>query len=113
MPFDEAAFLSSGRQAQPRQKAAQILAFLEADRAAIDFRDVADDRQAKTCSGLARRIETCPAGEELAAPLLGDARAVVLDQDVDEVAFGLDRHEHASSAIFGGILDEVAEHFVK
>ena len=28
-------------------------------------------------------------------------------------ALGLDRHEHPAAAIFGGILDEVAEHFVE
>ena len=45
---------------------------------------------------------------------LGDAGAVVLDQDLGEsVGGGLDRHEHAAAAIFGGILDQVAEHFVE
>ena len=59
------------------------------------------------------RIEPRAAIEDAAALRLGDADAVVLDQDLDEAGLRADRHEHAAAAIFGGILDQIAEHLVE
>ena len=54
-----------------------------------------------------------PRENSSSAPFRGNAGAVVLDLDVDQAALRLDGDEHPSAAIFGGILDEVAEHLVE
>ena len=77
----------SGRpgQLQPRQQAAQILALLERDRAAIDLRHVADDGETEAGARLAG-VEPRAAIEDRLALALRNAGAVVLDLDLD--AFG-------------------------
>ena len=42
-----------------------------------------------------------------------NAGSVVLDLDVDMPLLGLDGDEHSAAAIFGGILDQVADHLVQ
>ncbi len=44
---------------------------------------------------------------------LGDAGAVVLDQEFDEPGLRADRHEHAAAAIFRGVLDQIAQHLIE
>src|SRR3546814_21164740 len=51
--------------------------------------------------------------ETVGAFRLGDAGAVILHLDLDAVRRALDRHEDAAAAIFGRVLDEVAEHLVQ
>src|SRR4051812_33074862 len=85
-PIDEVAAVSAGGQAQPREQAAKVLAFLEADAAAVDFGDIADDGETEARSGLAGRIEPGAAAEQFAAPFLGYAGAVILDQHIDGLA---------------------------
>jgi len=80
---------------------------------AIDFGDVADDGEAETRSRLSGRVQPCAPREEFAAPLLRDAGPIVLDKDVDILVPWLDRHEHSPAAIFGGILNKIAEHLVE
>src|SRR6476620_7568538 len=113
MAFDEPPGPLARGECEARQHAAQIFAFLEADRSAVDFGDVADDREAEACSGLAGRVESSAAGKELAPTRFGNSGSVVLNKDVGDRALGLDGHEHPSAAIFRGILDQVAEHFVE
>src|SRR5579884_3905408 len=74
----------AGGKREARKKPAKIFAFLKLDRSSVDFGNVAHDRKAKTCPGLSRRVEPCAAGKELAAPLLRNPRAIVLDQYVDD-----------------------------
>ena len=83
------------------------------DRAAVNLGDIADDGEAEPGPGLAGGVEPGAAGEQAAALFRRDSGAVVLDQDIDLGALRLDRHEHPPATIFGGILDEVAEHFVE
>src|SRR3954447_3944379 len=104
---------SAGGQAQPSEHPAEVFAFLDMDRSAVDFSDVANDCEAEARAWLTGGVQPRAALEQLAATLGRDTRSVVLDQDVDLLRPWLDRHEHAAAAIFGGILDEVAEHFVK
>src|SRR5690348_1987527 len=104
-PLDDAAAGSARRQAEAGKKPAEVLAFLEMDLAAVDLGHVAHDGEAQSGAGLARRVEPGAAREQLAATFLGNAWAVVLDEDVDVIAFRLDRHEHAPAAIFGCVLD--------
>src|SRR5437868_7711040 len=111
--LDEAAAGSAGGKGKPSEQSAQILALLEVDAAAVDFRDVAHDGEAEAGPGLAGRVEPRTPREQLTAPRLRDAWAIVLDQDVDLLTLGLDGHEDASATVFGGILDEIAEHFVE
>src|SRR3546814_12190237 len=89
-----------------------ILAFLERDRAAVDGGDVADDGEAEAGAGLLE-VEASAAIETVGAFRLGDAGAVILHLDLDAVRRALDRHEDAAAAIFGRVLDEVAEHLVQ
>src|SRR5206468_11643354 len=93
--------------------AAQVLAPLEVDRAAVNLGDVADDGEAETGAGLSGRIEPRAAREERFAIRFGNSRPVVLDLDVNLSVFGFDRHEHAPSAVFGGVFDQVADHLVE
>ena len=59
-------------------------------------------------------VEARAAREQLPRSLLGNSQAVVLDLDVDHAfSVGIDGDEHAAAAIFRGILDQVAEHFVE
>src|SRR5206468_1760812 len=51
--------------------------------------------------------------EQFATPLLGNAGPVVLHQYVDVAALRLDRDEHPATAIFGGIFDQISEHFIQ
>src|SRR4249919_2023959 len=83
------------------------------DRPAVNFRDIADDSETKARTGLAGGVEPRAALEQFAPLFLGDTRPVVLDQDIDHAAFRFDGDEYAAAAIFGGILHEVAEHFVE
>src|SRR6478672_4684146 len=108
--FDEGAAPSARGEAEPRQQAAKVLAFLEVDRPAVDFSNIAHDCEAKAGPGLARRIEPGAPLEQLAATFLGNSWAVILDEDVHFRSLWLDRYKHPSAAIFGGIFDEVAEH---
>src|SRR6185312_9284906 len=87
----------AGGERQPCEEAAEILALLEVDASTVDFGDVADDGEAEPGSGFARGVEPRPALEQFAAPFLGDSGAVVLDQDIDLVALGLDRDEHSAA----------------
>src|SRR4051812_36654756 len=82
------------------------------DRAAVDFSDVANDGEAEARARLTGGVEPRAAGEQLIAQLFGNPGPVILDLNVDLPTLGLDRHEHAAAAIFCGILDQVAEHFV-
>ena len=113
--FDLTATLSRPGSREPREQAAEVLAFVERDRAAIDFGDVADDGEAKAGAWLAGGVEPRAARENVVALGLGDAarrhprRGFATKPPVG----GLDRDEHPAAAIFGGILDEIAEHFVE
>src|SRR3954466_10900968 len=100
------------RQLEPREAGAQVLAPLQPHRPAVDLRDVADDGEAEAGAGLAG-VEPGAAVEDALALLLGDAAAVVLDLDLDALGVGLPRHKARAAAIFGGVLDEVAEHLVQ
>src|SRR5207253_4324818 len=91
---------------------AQILALLELDRAAVDLGDVADDGEAEAGAGLAR-IEPGAAVEDRYALGLGDSGAVVLHLHLDAFGRVMDGDEDPAAAIFRGILDQVAEHFVQ
>ena len=55
------------------EQAAEILAFVQPDLAAINFRDVADDGEAKARAWLPGRIEPLTAREQFLALGLGDA----------------------------------------
>ena len=50
---------------------------------------------------------------KMASRSFSGSRPVVFDEDVDRPVVWLDRHEHAPAAIFCGIFDEVAEHFIQ
>src|SRR5205814_9386353 len=104
-PFDEPAAVSARRQDQPGEHTAEVLALLEAHRPAVDLGNVADDCEPKSRARLAGGVEPRAAGEQLPATLLGDARTVVLNQDVDLAAIRLDRHEDAPAPVLCGILD--------
>ena len=54
-----------------------------------------------------------PRSKIVVALLLGNAAAVVLDLDLDAFRRRLHGHEDAAAAIFGGILDQIAEHLVE
>ena len=74
---------SARRKRQPCEETAEVLALLEVDRAAVDFRDVANDRETKAGAGLSCRVEASAARKQRSATALGDAGPVVLDLDVD------------------------------
>jgi hypothetical protein len=99
-------------QLQPGEQAAQILALLKRDRTAVDLGDIADDGEAEAGAGLAG-IEPGAAIEDRLALALGDAGAVVLDLDLHPFGRGADRDEDPALAIFGGVLNEVAEQLVE
>src|SRR3546814_1663529 len=82
------------------------------DLAPIDFDDIAHDRQAKAGPGLGG-VQPRAASEQFGPPFFGNAGAVILDQNVDELAIAFHRHKNPAAAVFGGILDQVAEHFLK
>src|SRR3546814_1631454 len=79
------------------------------DLAPIDFDDIAHDRQAKAGPGLGG-VQPRAASEQFGPPFFGNAGAVILDQNVDELAIAFHRHKNPAAAVFGGILDQVAEH---
>src|SRR3546814_13955386 len=74
----------------PRQQPAQILAFLQPDRAVVNLRDVAHDRESQPGAGLVA-VEPRATIEQPGAVLLGDAGAVVLDQELDEARLAAHR----------------------
>ena len=84
-------------------------------RAAVDFGDVADDGEAEPGALLAGGVEPRAARENVgrAGPAAMPGPSSSIRISAKPSAGGLDRHEHAAAAIFGGILDEVAEHFVE
>src|SRR5690606_8934345 len=100
------------RQFEAGEEAAQIFAFLQPHRPAIYLGDVADDGEAEAGAGLLGIKPRAPIEDALALGF-GDAAPVILDLDLDAFGRGLHRHEHAAAAIFGGILDQIAEHFVE
>src|SRR5579864_2384824 len=104
--------LSRG-QPQTSEKAAKVLALLERDASSVDFGNIADNCEAEPGTWLSGRVEPCPAGKQLSASLGRNPRPIVLYLDIDHFALGLDRHKHPASAIFGSILDEIAEQFVE
>ena len=55
--FDEMAAVLAGGQGEARQEAAEVFAFLEMDRAAVNLGDVADDGEAKAGARLAGGVE--------------------------------------------------------
>src|SRR3546814_1594934 len=75
----------------------------------MEFDDIAHDRQAKAGSGLGG-VQPRAASEQFGPPFFGNAGAVILDQNVDELAIAFHRHKNPAAAVFGGILDQVAEH---
>src|SRR5690606_11064043 len=93
-------------------QAAEILAFVEVYRSAVDFRDVADDVEAEPGSRLAG-VQPGAAIEDIDALVGRDAGAVVLNLDLNRAGIPAYGREHAAAAIFGGIFDEVAEHLVE
>ena len=78
---------ASRGQPQPHQQPAKILAFFQADRAFVDFGDVAHDGETQPGAGLAG-IETGAAVEDADALFLGDADAVILDHVLQCSAVG-------------------------
>src|SRR5512146_2752860 len=89
---------------QTSELSAKINALLERNASSVDFRDVADNCEAKPGAWLTGRVEPCSAGKELPTPVGRDPRPIVLDLDVDHLALGLDGNEHPASAIFRCIL---------
>jgi hypothetical protein len=55
------------RQAEAGEQAAEVLAFLQRDAAAVDLGDVADDGEAEAGAGLAGGVEPLAAGEQFGA----------------------------------------------
>ncbi len=100
------------RQPQPHHQSAEILALLERDAAAIDFRDVAHDRQAQSRTGFAT-VEPDSPVDNAAAVGGGDAGAIVLDQYFCHPAVALDGDEDAAAAIFRCIFEQIADQFVE
>src|SRR5690348_7216042 len=91
---------SGWRQAKARQETAQVLAFLQPDRAAVDFGDIADDGEAEAGAGLVG-VEARAALEDRLALRRRDAGSIVLDQDLDPLVRDLlDGDEHPAMAVF-------------
>src|SRR3546814_4119296 len=91
---------------------AEVFAFAEDDFAAVEFGEGADDREAEAGAGF-RGVEPGAAAEQLAPAFFGNAGAVVLDQDLDELAGLGHGDEYPAVAVFGGVFDEVAEQFLQ
>src|SRR3546814_11813923 len=66
------------------------------DLAPIDFDDIAHDRQAKAGPGLGG-VQPRAASEQFGPPFFGNAGAVILDQNVDELAIAFHRHKNPRS----------------
>src|SRR5690606_27653990 len=91
----------------------QVLAFLQRNRSAVDFRNVTHDGEAETGPRFAS-IKPRAAFEDGRALFGRDAAAIILDQDFGRVVAGYAHgDEHAAAAIFGRILDEVTEQLIQ
>ena len=77
----------SGGQAQPRQQTAEVLTFFECDRAAVDCRDVSDDRESEAGARLSG-VEPGAARKQRLPFCFRDSLAVVLDLDSTVAPFG-------------------------
>ena len=95
------------------EQAAQILALLERDRAAVDLGDVADDGEAEAGAGLAG-VEPGAAVEDRWRARPRGCRVPSSSTSIStHSGVALDGDEDAAAAIFGGILDQIAEHLVE
>src|SRR3546814_3128612 len=51
--------------------------------------------------------------ENADAVTFGDARSVILHNKLDHIVVLHDGHKDAAPAIFGGVLDQIAQHFIQ
>src|SRR3546814_13349264 len=86
----------------PRQQPAQILAFLQPDRAVVNLRDVAHDRESQPGAGLVA-VEPRATIEQPGAVLLRDAGAAVLHPELAEARPAAPRREPAAAPVVGGL----------
>ena len=102
----------SRRQPEPHQQPAQILALLQPDAAAVNFGNVAHDRKAEPCPGLAA-IQPHTAIENPDAVDWRNTGTIVLNDNLRHPGFMLHRDEHAPAAIFRRIFEEIADQLVQ
>src|SRR5262249_40574990 len=100
------------REIEDGKQAAQ-LGLGHGEAAAIDLRDVLDDREAEAAA-LARLVEPDAALLRNAALLARHAGSIIADLDLEPRAFPLHRFGHdARLCVFAGIVEQVAEHLLE